>query len=141
MLVWIKMPYKKLTNFLIFKYCGRKQPGRISLIIDINKQEIYLIPKEREHIDFIRELLGKEITQENAAQFISSNIDLEKNNLHYRIKRILTSYSGLEKRFGIKHNKEDIDLAHILVNNFIRNSEFEINENTINSISYGYCDF
>jgi len=106
---------KYLSEKVLKEYCGRKKEGIIALLIDVDKEKIYPIPKKMEHVTFAALLLGKSVKElkENpslAASLIPSTIEIENGN----IVGIVTGTSGLELGLKVRHHPTNLQKAHSL---------------------------
>ena len=50
----------RLTLDTYLEYGNRKVAGRISLFIDVSSENVYMVPRDIEHIDFAREIQKKD---------------------------------------------------------------------------------
>ena len=122
--------YEKLTYAMFHEFGNRKEPGKISLLVDLRKKPgIYAVPRDIEHIDFVKELTGTddgEEIKEQARLLIPTHIFLQPTgpNFQYQITRYLSGISGLEIAFGVRHSKMSIDRAHEETKKFAQKGEF-----------------
>ena len=104
-----------LSKDILRKYCGRKKEGVIALLIDVNKKEIYPIPKGVEHVQLAALILGKrknelEKNPALAAHLIPSTIEIKEGE----VRGVLTGVSGLELGLKVRHKKSDLPKAHAI---------------------------
>jgi|GEM_PF-4633555 len=106
----------RLTLDTYMEYGNRKVAGRISLFVDISSENVYMVPRDIEHIDFAREIQRKGLIN-NLEKLIPTPIDTTYDNKETLIPKInisgvLTGVSGLEIKAGIRHTKVDLESAH-----------------------------
>ncbi|MBS3125256.1 hypothetical protein J4211_03320 [Candidatus Woesearchaeota archaeon] len=138
--------YDRLTEELRRTYGDRKIPGRLSILVDLCAQPlIYAVPREIEHINFVKELLGTDETQEvreRGTLLVPSHIDIQPNgqNFHYLVCGFLTGVSGLEIAFGVRHPREALKRAHEQTKTFTRIGELSVTTTfSEDKINYKYA--
>jgi len=112
------------------QYGDRKKPGRISLLCDLEADEIYFVPKEIEHIDFAKILDDQ--NKRNYEKLIPSHVDILYDG-EIKVIGVITGVCGLEEKLGIRHYKRDLVTAHRKIFDIlsISNLKVELSENTI----------
>ena len=123
-----------LTEGLRGAYGDRKIPGRLSILVDLREDpKIYAVPREQEHIDFVKELLGTEDEQdvrEQGALLVPSHIQITPNGWKFchEVTGFLTGVSGLEIAFGVRHPREVLKKAHVCAKQFAETGELPFAE-------------
>jgi len=125
--------YDKLSWAIFNNYGNRKKPGRISIVIDLDEEKIYPVPRKVEHLDFAKD---KFLEHE---RIIPSHIDLEPNGCGLeKVVGIITGISGLEISGGVRHKKEDLEKAHAISWDFVKNGEIKIGDVKEDEVVYKY---
>jgi|SRR3989344_6633376 len=116
--------YNRLTWSLVSRFGDRKEHGYLSLIVNVENDEIYIVPHEKEHIMLVEQLLSvdRNYIRKNsdiASHLVPSIIEIQDSE----VKGVLTGFSGLESGFKVRHTEEQLDRAHVLVLAFVENGE------------------
>jgi len=131
-----------LTWGLYNNYGGRKKPGYLSVIVDVEHEIIYPVPLDVEHIEFISKNIlnvSKEDVTANpllAEKLIPSIIEID--DISREVRGVLTGISGVEIGFGVRHSMKDLEKAHAMVLDFIANGEIRMADNFNAKISPKY---
>ena len=124
-------------------YFPRKNPNQLCLILDLRdtNQDIYPVPVEIEHVDFVSVLVGEEIRNnpELAQKIIPSNLIID--SLDKKVTSIVTGVCGMETAFNVRHLYDDLWKAHNIVKGFINlGEEFKLEHNLYeDKIIRRYC--
>ena|SRR3989344_7883138 len=128
--------YNFLTWDIVNRFGNRKIHGRLSILVDTENKQIYAVPRNIEHVEFTRKLLGLENYEEvclKASHLVPSHIsvlpDLTTNDLEEKVKGFLTGISGLEIAYGVRHTKESLIIAHELTKKFVSDGGLPISDN------------
>lgn len=108
---------ERLMPMLIENFIDRKYPGRIDVVVDIDNEQYYLVPKELEHKDFI-----PTIPHQLDKSMIPFYLRLEKDEGRYHIKELVLGASSFEATFNVKHSYKDLAKARQLAWRLIINS-------------------
>ncbi len=104
--------YEALTENLIKEYGDRKKSGRLSIVVDTTNNEIYPVPQDAEHIDFMRIYFpGRDYKP-----LVPFHIDMENG----QIVELTHGQTGLELKLGVTHPHSAINSARTLVSEFLR---------------------
>ena len=115
---------QSLTKIILEEFGDRKHESRLSVITDLNEEgRIYVIPHNKEHIEFCTELVGD---TRKLKRVIPTHIDYRKSSDNYIIDSIITGESGMEQGYGIRHTPEDLLEAHNNVLRFIYDGEITL---------------
>src|SRR3989344_7340493 len=102
--------YNFLNWDIVHRFGNRKIHGRLSVLVDTENRQIYVVPRNIEHIEFTRRLLSLEGYEEvrlRARHLVPSHIsilpDLNTLDLEEKVKGFLTGVCGLEIAYGVKH--------------------------------------
>src|SRR3989344_2610091 len=124
--------YNFLNWDIVHRFGNRKIHGRLSVLVDTEAKQIYVVPRNIEHIEFTRRLLSLGNYEEvrlRASHLIPSHIsilpDLNTPDLEERVKGFLTGISGLEIGYGVRHTKESLLMAHELTKKFINHGSLK----------------
>lgn len=140
--------YRYLTKSIVSRFGDRKAAGFVSIIIDTNSGEIYFVPRDMEHIDFLCKILSvnKIHIQQNpstALHLIPSIIEIKEENLSgfYRdsVAGVLTGFSGAESGYNIRHKKKDLESAHAIALKFVEDGDIVKNSEFKDQIVYRYA--
>jgi hypothetical protein len=124
---------------------GRKQALSLGLVTNVVDGKIYTMPQEIEHKDFVPALIGatKEMLVENpslAERIIPSIVEFGYDDeLNLEIVGLLTGVSGMEIGFRVRHTRADLEFAHRLVLEYLREGEFHISSKFQAAINYKYA--
>ena len=125
--------YNRLTSDIVHRFGNRKIYGRLSLLVDTETREIYVVSRNIEHIEFTRRLLALDNYGEvrlKASHLVPTHIsilpDLSAPDLEERVKGFLTGISGLEIAYGVKHPREALLMAHEMTRKFAELGDFPI---------------
>lgn len=130
----------KLTYELLEKYGHRKKIGRISILTDTKGEILYVVPKEIEHIDYVKEILNvRNLTNMYPFPLVPSHIHFEGKNKQEKITGLITGESGLEQSLGKIHTHSSLNQAHNLVWKLILEGEVPIGNITKNKIIFDYA--
>lgn len=126
---------KKLTPALLNVFLDDKDELR--LIVNTEKQKLYLIRKKSYHAEVASEILGVEESDivknpEIASHLVSSMIRIVNNKVDY----VVTGMGSLELICKVKHTREQLQLAHELVIAFVNDGLLEIDETFRDNIVY-----
>ncbi len=108
--------YDYLSQSIISAYGNRKEPGRVSIFTDLRDNNIYIVPRNEEHIDFVKRIASPSEYE----KIVPTHIDLRTaaDGIE-EVIRVITGESGLEIKGGVKHSYEDLQKAHDLAWQFI----------------------
>lgn len=119
----------------INEYGGRKQAGRVSVFVDLRSDTIIPVPRDVEHVDFVKRLAG----EDDYGRIIPSHIDTKLGSSgQEEITGVITGVSGLEIALGVRHDKDDIVRAHSLVWDYINSGEVPVTDLKENKIVLKY---
>ena len=130
---------KGLKESMVEKLGNRKDSGLLNLIIDVNKEELYIVPHIKEHIEIAAALLKKDKREFLNDSFLGSHLipsTIEIKN--GEIIGVLTGVSGMEMGYGFLHTYEQLEKAHTLSLLFIGNGENPKNKGFKDRIIYKY---
>jgi len=137
-------PANTLSWAIINQFIGRKTAYGIGVVVDVKTLEVFPIPVDTEHIKYVPLILrvSEDDLIENPAlaeHIIPSIIELVPDpNVGYLVKSLHTGVSGLEIAYGVRHDRQALEIAHKRVLEFIKNVEFPIAADFRNTISYRY---
>ncbi len=120
-------PITRLTWDLVERFGGRKAEGLFSILINTNSGEIYIVPREIEHIDFACRLLNIERDEFKREPQIASHlipVHIKINGEGF-VEKIVTGISGLEL-YGVRHTKIAVETAHAIAHKFVEKGEVPI---------------
>lgn len=127
------MQLEKLTEETFQQHGNRKKEGRLSLIVDTDAFEAYAVPKNIEHIDFLREHFGKE-----DSKYVPAHLDF---NSYKDIQAVIIGESGVEQGYGVRHTEEQLTKARQKVLELIVNSPFQTSRDCDYKEAYEYVTF
>lgn len=107
--------YEALTDEVVREYGDRKKPGRVSLVVDTLTSDIYLVPKNVEHIDFMK----GNFSNRDYGLFVPFHLDMDNED----VVKLTPGESGLEYKLGVEHDNASIAIARVLVFEFIRKGD------------------
>lgn len=110
----------KLTPDIVKQFGNRKKPGRVSVVTDMDTLNVFLVPHSMEHIDFIT----KKLRISDCRRIIPTHIDMILDHEQERVGELITGVSGVEQGYGVRHTREDIDMAHNIVYSAVQRGEF-----------------
>ncbi|MDP3917494.1 MAG: hypothetical protein Q8Q42_04395 [Nanoarchaeota archaeon] len=118
-----------LTGDVFEKFGNRKRSGRLSLLVDMANENIYAVPIGVEHIDFVRELIGRDSFDTlKMRRYIPVHVDRYPTpDWSGDVNGLVTGVSGMEISYGARHTKEDLRGAHQIVRKLIEKSNIEVN--------------
>ena len=119
-----------LTEEVMAEYSSRKKQGRLSLVVDVKKREIYPVPKDIEHVDFVAQL------ETDPCHIIPVHLDFKDG----KIVGVLTGESGIELKLGVKHSHDDLYTANSIAYDLINKSEIEAVLRHRNKIFFEYAE-
>ena len=125
-----------LTQELIEQFGNRKHEGRLCFVVDTSSSEVYVVPKDKEHIDYCLELVKGEVR--NLEKIIPSHIMYDNVGDYYEVFSVLTGESGMEQGYGVRHSANDLNLAHQRVLDFVHNGNIFVYPNLESKINYEY---
>jgi len=121
----IKPKSFQLLTWAVFNaFCNRKQEGYISVVTDTETKKIYPIPLDEEHKTFVPRIIGlglNDMMQDpmSFSRFVPTLIATAFDE----VIGVRTGFSGMESGFGVRHTREQFNLAHNLVKAFIELGE------------------
>ena len=124
----------KLTWKIFENHGNRKENGVLTFIINTVTKEIYPIPKNIEHIDFVCLILGYETRNElkrnpsSASHLVATYLTIKEGE----ITKILTGFSSTEMAGGVRHTKKQINEAHKIIHKLISKGEIPLKEDLDN---------
>ncbi|MBW2981990.1 hypothetical protein KY343_03865 [Candidatus Woesearchaeota archaeon] len=118
-----------LSRELIEVYGSRKKEGRLSLLVDTTTNEIYIVPKDTEHIEFTKQI------GTDPDKVVPVHVDF----LDGRVAGVITGESGLEQDLGVRHSHDDLNSANSTVYQLIIGSGLEISPGHRNKICVEYA--
>ncbi len=129
-----------LTWETVRDYSGRKRPGRVSVVVNVPTGEIFPVPREQEHAEFLCELLGRTEEEirahpEYVERIVPVHIDLKKGEVNY----VETGASGSEEVYKVRHEIEDLIVAHQQAMHFIHNGTVKIPPQILTRIDTRYA--
>lgn len=115
--------YTYITKELLDVYTKRKGRDILSIIVDVENDKIYAVPVDKEHVQFVSELLERGLDDlkdnpQSASHLVPVNIGIEDGT----ITAVVTGYSGLELGFKVRHSNEELRKAHDVAWAFINGS-------------------
>lgn len=110
------MKLDKITEELLVKFGDRKRKGRLDLVLNIRTREIYPVPKQIEHKEFIPTIPGYD--NKNSSDYIPIQFRLKQGV----VKEILTGASSYEADSKIRHKITDLKRAHAIAWELAANS-------------------
>jgi len=118
-----------LTERIAQQYIGRKNANAIGIVVKVETLEVFMVPQNIEHMDFVPTLFGttRDDLIENpliAERTIPSIITLEYGSNGFEVKSVLTGISGIEIGLGVRHQRADLEIAHKRVLVFIDEGDF-----------------
>lgn len=122
-----------LTEEIFEKYGNRKKDKRLSIIVDTKNFIAYAVPKEIEHIEFLRKYFGKE-----DSKFVPVHLDF---NDEFDISAVITGESGVEQGYGIRHTTDELIIAQQKALELISSSIFSASEDCEYKLCYEYANF
>ncbi len=117
--------FERLSWSVFNQFSGRKRANAISVVTKVNTLEVFPIPSNIEHIDYVPKILGieKDDLIENpllAEKIIPSLIEIEFDiNSGELVKGVITGVSGLEIALRVRHSKHDLEIVHQRILEFI----------------------
>lgn len=118
--------YDRLTWKLFNKFGGRKGFGLIALLYDSQKKVFYIIPKNREHIVFVENLLNisrRDVEERriDIGYLIPVTIEIDNNE----VRGFIVGVSGLEldEKLKVKHHISHLKEAYSATSSFLNKSE------------------
>jgi hypothetical protein len=99
-------PIDVLTTELIEKHLNRKRKHRFDLVVDIDSQMFYPVPREIEHKDFI-----PTIQHERDGAMIPFYLLLRKHKGQYYLREIATGASSFESEKKVTHTPAELKRA------------------------------
>jgi hypothetical protein len=125
-------PLEKLTKDAYMQYGDRKEPGRISVLVDVVSEKIYAVPKYVEHVVYAPKL--KKQCNVSYEKLVPAHIDTNG----VEVIGVSAGYSGLEKRMGIRHSEEDLQKAKELVWKFVNSGSMPKGKIVEDSVAMQY---
>jgi len=113
-------PIEKITDELLHEFGDRKSKGRLDLVIDMETENIYPVPKRIEHKDFVPTLPNY---APRTSKFIPSQVHINNGE----VIEILTGASSYEGEFDIKHPLKELFLAHKTIWTLVLKSGYPVN--------------
>jgi len=127
-----------LTQSVVNGYGNRKIFGRLSVLVDVSENLIYPLPRDLEHIEFVKAHFSELAV--NNGTIVPSHIQLEMTSSGLEeVIGIITGVSGMEIGYGIRHDRIDLEKAHAAVLEFVNNGEFSISSHKQDKIEYKYA--
>jgi len=113
------------------KYFNRKGAFIISCVVDVDNNEVVIIPVNQEHINIVSEYLrvDKIDIRDNpdiASHIVPFTLELDicdKRGFPWELKQLLIGVSGLEIGFRVRHTSSQIEKARNLIWKFLEYSE------------------
>ena len=135
--------YTKLDSNVINQFLGRKKALMLAVVTNIETNEIFPIPCDFEHIDYVHKIVGiskLELVEDIslAKNIIPSIIEFDYDEEFLIVKSLVSGVSGLEIGFRLRHRKLDLEKGHKLVLDFIKNGEFRLSSNFKDAINPKY---
>ncbi|OYT32565.1 hypothetical protein DRJ22_00055 [Candidatus Woesearchaeota archaeon] len=125
--------YTALTQAVFANFAHRKGANTLSIITDTETGKIYPVPRELEHIDLACLLLhtNRKEFQEQRTIYLDKIEKLIPTIIEFSqdcttVTGIITGVSGMELGYRIRHTENDLNNAHALAKQFIKNGDFEI---------------
>ena len=139
-------PFNRLSWAVFNGYGSRKEQGLVSVVVDTETKLIYPVPLGEEHLEFVPKIifLEKNDVFENPprfSRFVPSLIETEFNPLtqSFQVLGVVTGISGLELGARVRHKKEQLELAHALVLDFVNRGELQVSEKFQHKLSLKYA--
>ncbi len=98
-------PAEIITEELWKEFGDRKSKGRIDFVVDVLTDNIYPVPRNMEHSQFIIKLPDY---SPKTTRYVPIQFRLEEGT----IKEILVGASSYEARFGVFHTLEELQEAN-----------------------------
>ena len=108
-----------ITDEVLKQFGNRKTEGRIDFVFDLNNGNVYPVPKDLEHSEFIPTMLGY---VPKTRRFVPSQIRLKDG----KVKDIITGASSYEAKENVFHPLRDLFTAHKRMWEFILKSQIPI---------------
>ncbi len=117
--------YLYLTWSAISQFGDRKKAGRFSILINANTKDVFAVPRNMEHKDFLCGLLrttAEALTEqpELITHLIPVHIDLKPDSIE-----IITGLSGFEQVYHVRHTRDNLHAAHQRAKAFVAQGEVE----------------
>ncbi len=109
---------ESLTWSTVSSFGGRKEPGRVSVLVDTVDETVYLVPRDMEHIDFAQNVLQR--APESMHSLVPSHIDIDEALEQIKI---LTGVCGLEILLRVRHSPDELDRAHERTKEYVARGE------------------
>lgn len=135
--------YLRLDLNVVNQFIGRKKALMLAVVTNITTNEIFPVPSNFEHVDYVPKILGVSkldlIDDISLAKcIIPSIIEFDYDEDFLIVKSLVIGVSGLEIGFRLRHKKEDLEKGHKLVLDFIKNGEFRLSENFRDGVNLKY---
>lgn len=125
---------ERITLDTYLKYGNRKKDGRISFFVDTRNDSVYLVPRDIEHIEFVKYIAKLH----DYSRIIPTHVDTELHGDELFVIGILTGVSGLEIKLNVRHSHEDLEIAHDVTWNLINSSDVKVGKLRENRIVTWY---
>ncbi len=125
-----------LTQKLIEMYGNRKRKGRLSVVVNTSNSDVYVVPKNKEHINYCLNLVGDDVRK--LEKIVPSHINYDTVESLYEVISIITGESGMERGYGVRHRHDDLNIAHQRVLDFVHNGKIFVHPNLESRIIYDY---
>lgn len=134
-----RMKVEKLTEDQITSFGDRKHKGRLSVVVDTLQEgenlDIYIVPKDKEHIGFCLELV-KDVRR--LTNIIPSHIHYDNVEGIYEVTGVFTGESGMEQGYGVRHSARDLDRGHQRVLRFVNEGEVLVHPRLEARVTYRF---
>ena len=132
--------YSKLDWSLISRFGDRKKLGYVSIIINVDNGEVYIVPRDTEHIEVLTKILSMDIEDlrehpELAANLVPSIIEIKDEEVY----GILTGFSGSESGYNIRHTVKQLDKGHALALKFVEKGNILQHQEFTHKVIYRYA--
>jgi len=137
--------FPRLSQAVVDQFIGRKKALSLSVVVKVDKLEVFPIPQGIEHVDYVPIILGveREDIEQNPAlaeKIIPAVIEFwYGEQLNLIVKSVFTGFSGLEIGFGVRHERVDLESAHARVLQFVEEGDFEKAPDFQHHIQYRYA--
>jgi hypothetical protein len=126
MLIKMIAAIETLDETVMKEFGSRKKPGRLSLVVDVETSDIYAVPKDTEHIDFIKQF------ETDPSYLVPVHLDFSGGE----VSGVIVGESGIEHGLGVRHSHADLNVANSDAYGLISKSGVQIAEDHKNKVHY-----
>lgn len=125
-------PLEKLTWDVYAAYGNRKKPGRVSILVDVVRNQIFGVPATAEHTKYAPKIISQ--CKISYDKLVPAHIDTNGAE----VIGMSAGYSGLEQKIGVRHSKKDVIKAKELAWQFVREGDIPLGKIAEDSIAGRY---